>query len=209
MASVGVSNLHIAKLLTDNKDGVTYDTPKKVAPSITVGMVPTTNSNNLYGDDQVVSADTTLGPVELTLNTTDLPAGIEAEMLGHTINEDGVMVSNSQDQAPYFAVGFSSKQTDDGKELFVWLLKVKFRVPDSNHQTKGENVEYQTPTIIGSGIPRTSDGDWRYKVKSGDEGVNQSKIESWFTQVYDKSTAEAPASTQTFNTEEETTDSTI
>jgi phi13 family phage major tail protein len=189
MASIGVKNLHTAKLITDNKEGVTYETPKPVAPSITVGMVPTTNSNNLYGDDQVVSSDTTLGPVELTINTTDLPADVEAELLGHTINEDGVMVANSGDQAPYFAVGFSSKQTDDGKELFVWLLKVRFRVPDSNHQTKGENVEYQTPTIVGSGIPRTSDGDWRYKVKSGDEGVNQTKIDSWFTQVYDKTTA--------------------
>jgi len=183
MAVVGLKNLHYAKLTKDDDTGVTYGTPKKIAPAISVQMNTNSNTATLYADDGPAATDSALGVTEVTINTSDLPTAVEAELLGHTINEDGVMIENSDDAAPYVAIGFSSI-TSDGGEMFVWLLKGKFSVPQQNHQTKGENIEYQTPTIVGQFLKRDFDGDWRYKVRSTDDGVNAAVIANWFTEVY-------------------------
>ncbi|MFP7447111.1 phage tail protein [Bacillus infantis] len=180
MATIGLKDLRYAKLLNDDETGVTYEEPKKIAPAISAGMNTSSNTTTLYADDGPAATDSSLGTTELTLNTSDLPIAVEADLLGHSINESGVMVENADDVAPYVAVGFMSK-TSDGGEMFVWLLKGKFSIPQQNHQTKGENIEYQTPTITGQFLKRDFDGDWRYKVKSNDEGVDPALVENWFT----------------------------
>ncbi|TYS50087.1 major tail protein [Bacillus infantis] len=181
MATIGLKNLHFAKLLKDDETGATYEPPKRIAPAISVGMNTSSNTSTLYADDGPAATDSSLGTTELTINTSDLPIAVEAELLGHTINESGVMVENADDVAPYVAIGFMSR-TSDGGEMFVWLLKGKFSIPQQNHQTKGENIEYQTPTITGQFLKRDFDGDWRYKVKSNDVGVDQALTANWFTE---------------------------
>lgn len=180
MATIGLKDLHYSKIIKDDETGVTYEAPKKIAPAISVGMKTNSESTTLYADDGPAATDSSLGMTEVTINTSDLPTEVEADLLGHTVNEDGVLVGNADDSAPYVAIGFKSK-TSDGGEMFVWLLKGKFSVPEANHQTKGESIEYQTPTIVGQFLKRQFDGDWRYKVRSNDTGVNAATITNWFT----------------------------
>ncbi|USK56576.1 phage tail protein [Cytobacillus solani] len=185
MAQVGLKDLHFAKLTKDDEVEVTYAVPKKIAPAISVNMTTSSNSATLYADDGPAATDSALGVTEVTINTSDLPTAVEAELLGHTVNSEGVMVENADDTAPYVAIGFRSK-TSDGGEMFVWLLKGKFSIPEQNYATKGESIEYQTPTITGQFIKRIHDGDWRYKMKSNDQGVDPTVISNWFTKVYEE-----------------------
>jgi phi13 family phage major tail protein len=180
VATIGLKDLHYSKLINDDETGAIYGEPKRIAPGISVGMTTSSNTSTLYADDGPAATDSSLGTTELTINTSDLPTDVEADLLGHKINESGVMVENAEDMAPYVAIGFRSK-TSDGAEMFVWLLKGKFSIPQHSYQTKGENIEYQTPTITGQFLKRDFDGDWRYKVKSNDEGVDPALVENWFT----------------------------
>lgn len=182
MATIGLQNLHYATITKDDETGTTYSEIKKIAPAISVGMTTTTNSAILYADDAPGDIDTTTGATEVTINTADLPTAVEAALLGHTVNEAGVLVENFDDQPPYVAIGFSSR-TSDGGEMFVWLLKGKFRVPDANHATKTDNIEYQTPSIVGTFVRRQFDNNWRYKARSTDEGMDAQTITNWFDET--------------------------
>lgn len=179
MSTIGLKNLHYAKVTSDDATAVVYGLIMPIAPAIAVDMKTSSSSAILYADDAPGDIDTATGVTEVTINTSDLATAVEADLLGHTVNASGVMVRNFDDQPPYVAIGFSSK-TSDGGEMFVWLLKGKFRVPDSAHKTKGESIEHQTPSIIGQFIRRNSDNNWMYKARSKDEGVDAATITNWF-----------------------------
>lgn len=182
MATTGLKNFHYAIVTADTASDYTTSVPKRIPGGISVTATTTTNTSTLYADDGAAATDTAIGSTQVTINTKDLPTEIEAELLGHTVSADGVLIEKTDSVAPYVAVGFSGA-TSDGGEMFVWLFKGRFAIPDQNLQTRGENVEYQTPTIVGQFIKRTHDNAFRAKVVSTDEGVNPIVIEDWFKSV--------------------------
>lgn len=179
MALVGLKDLYAAKF---NEDG-TYETPRKLAPAMSASITPNTTSATLYGDDHAVEVAEGLADVSVEIGVTELTDEDYAFLLGKEINEDGVIEDSADDVAPYVALGFRS-QKSNGAYRYVWLYKGKFSLPTDSHQTKGENIEFQTPTITGKFMPR-DDGKWRARVDSDSAGVNQDVIDNWFNSVYE------------------------
>ncbi|MFS1511754.1 major tail protein [Chengkuizengella sp. SCS-71B] len=180
---IGLKNIHVAEMLTDNETETTYDTPKRLALAIEAKIKPNVNTATLYADDGPAATDSSLGEIEVELNIDSLPTEMQEFLLGHTVNAEGVLIKKSDDQAPYVALGFNSP-TSDGQNQYVWLYKGKFELPEANYKTKGESIEYQTPTITGKFIKREFDNAWKATVMSGDAGVSATVIMNWFTGVY-------------------------
>lgn len=178
--TVGLRNLHVATLTSDDATAAVYATPEKLARAIEATITPSVNSTTLYADDGAAATTSALGEVEVEINIDALPTAMQAKLLGHTVNADGVLVKKSSDVAPYIALGFSSAN-DDGTEKYVWLLKGKFQLPEQTFRTKGSEVEYQTPTIQARFVKRDFDSAWQFQVDSGDTGVNAATITNWFT----------------------------
>ena len=81
---------------------------------------------------------------------------------------------------------------------YFWLYKVKFGIPATNLTTKGESIEFSTPTIEGTVMRRNKvDGQgkhpWKAEVTEGDAGVSASTITNWYQEVYEPSYAAAAA----------------
>ncbi|MET3507034.1 major tail protein [Halalkalibacter oceani] len=182
MALVGLKDIHVALLSEDR----TYETPKKLAPAITANITPNTTQATLYGDDRAVETAESMGDVDVEINVTDLSTADYAFLLGKTVNSDGVVEDNSDDVAPYVALGFSA-QKSNGASRYIWLYKGKFSIPTDSHQTKGESVEFQTSTIAAKFVAR-EDGKWRARVDSDDSGVSEDVIDNWFDAVYEPTT---------------------
>jgi len=106
-----------------------------------------------------------------------LPLEDKAALLGHKII-DGVMVSKTDDEAPYVAIMFESKQTQ-GAIQFEKLLKGKFAESQETFNTKGENIDYQLHSLNGSFVARAYDGQWRKTVVSTDTTLAQ----TWYASV--------------------------
>ena len=68
----------------------------------------------------------------------------------------------------------------------------------TNLTTKGESIEFSTPTIEGTVLRRNKvDGQgkhpWKAEVTEGDAGVSASTITNWYQEVYEPSYAAAAA----------------
>lgn len=179
---VGLSDLHYAILKKDDKTGVEYDKPVRIAGAINAKISPKSSTETLYADDGPAETATALGETELELEVKDLPLEVQVALLGHKL-EKGVMISNSSDTAPYVAIGFRSLKSKGGYR-YVWLLKGSFELPENDYKTKEDKPSFQTPKIKGTFVVREFDGDWRY---TGDEDEPTFEAAStWFEKVYEK-----------------------
>ena len=84
-----------------------------------------------------------------------------ADLLGHTISEDGEMTRNAEDTPPYVGFGRILTKMVNGvrKYKVEFIYKVKFKEPSQEDDTKGEKLEFKTPTLEGT-ISTLANGAW-------------------------------------------------
>lgn len=182
---IGLRNLVYAKMLTDPPYGqgqATYETPKLIAGAISVNINANASTETLFADDGPFETATTIGQIEVELNVADLPLEIQAELLGHTY-ENGVLIRRAGDVPPWVAIGFKSLKSN-GKYRYTWLAKGKFGIPEQNNQTKGDSIEFQTPTIVGSFVKRECDDEWERHIDEDDENFTPEMALNWFNNPY-------------------------
>lgn len=180
-AAVGLQDVYYAKVTKDDTTGTTYDTPKLMAPAITANVSPTINSATLFANDGPVLTANALGEITVEIGVTDIPFDVYADLLGATVNADGLLVDNADDEAPEVALGYK-RTMSDGTFRYVWLLKGKFQLPTDEATTKQGEVNFQTPTISGRFLKRLSDGNWRFRA-DGSNPDSAALVASWFTAV--------------------------
>lgn len=190
MAKIGVKDLHVAKVLTDEVEGATYDEIVKLAGAINVGLTPNVASGTLDADDQVWESNDSLTGYEISINVADLSAEHEALLLGREVDSNGAVVATTDDIAPEFAVMFRSEQSSraEGRYQYRAVYRVKFRPYDESYQTKGDSIDYQTPTITGSAMARR-DGTFDLKLSENEE--NAAVVAKFFTDVVEPNEASA------------------
>jgi phi13 family phage major tail protein len=150
MASIGLTNIWYG-FLTEAADGTpSYSNGQKMGKAVSANASITNNSAMLYGDDALAESDTSFANGTITLGLTDDDDTIFAPLLGHTI-EDGEVVKTAVDTAPYVGVGRILTKLVNGVRKYKvnFLYKVKFSEPSNEENTKGETVEFSTPSIEG------------------------------------------------------------
>lgn len=180
MAIIGLDDLHYAILTKDDATGATYQTPVKVPGIIQANINPNASVETLFADNGPMETAATIGQIELELNTADLPYEVQAAWLGHTVDANGIMMRKASDVPPFVAIGFRSLKSN-GKYRYVWLLKGKFAVPEMNNETKGDSVNFQTPTITGSFVKRDYDDAWIREADEDAQNFNAAIKTNWFT----------------------------
>ncbi len=145
----------------------------------------------LYADDGPSEVLKEFKTGKITLGIDDLGTTVASDLTGAIIDNNGVLVSASEDGGSPVAVGFRALKAN-GKYRFFWLYRVIFGIPATNLQTKGDSITFQTPTIEGIIFRRNKlDGNskhpWKAEVTEGDPTVSASVISSWYTSVYEPS----------------------
>lgn len=143
---------------TSTKQGV-------IAKAIQADISITTSNVVLYADDAIAETDKSFQTGTITLGVDDLSDEIQAEFLGHTINEQiGEMTANVDDVSPYVGIGFYGVKIVNGVRKYraIWLPKVQFAEPADTNATKGETVTFNTPVLEGT-IMFDDDGNWKYE----------------------------------------------
>jgi phi13 family phage major tail protein len=117
--------------------------------------------------------------------------GIQAaqDLTGAAADDNGVLISASEDDGAPVAIGFRALK-ENGTYRYFWLYRVKFGLPATNLQTKGDSITFQTPTIEGT-VTRRNKVDpngkhpWKAEVTEGDTGVTPAITSGWFGTVYE------------------------
>ena len=150
MANIGLTNIWYS-LLTEAADGSPlYNGAKQLGKAVSCSTSITNNEAKLYGDDTLAESDTSFSNGTITLGVTDDDDTVFSELLGHTII-NGAVIKAATDAAPYVGVGRIVTKMVSGvyKYKVEFLYKVKFSEPSRDENTKGESIEFSTPSIEG------------------------------------------------------------
>lgn len=183
-ALIGLSDFHYA-LLTSGTDTLAvapqYETPVKISGAIRASYNPNGSISTLFSDDGPSIAADTIGEVELSLDIEDLSQEDEAAIFGHTIS-NGILIKKPTDTSPELAFGFKAKMSN-GQYKFLWFLKGKFSKPSMDHETKGAQINYQTPKFVAKFVQREYDGNYLFQTRQDAVGYTSDIGSNWFTNV--------------------------
>jgi phi13 family phage major tail protein len=190
MATIGLDRLYYAPVTEAAVTGIeTYGTPVMLAKAISAELSIELAEATLYADDGAAEVIKEFNNGKLSLGVNDIGRTAAETLTGATTDDNGVLISASEDGGTPVAVGFRAKKAN-GKYRYFWLYKVKFGVPSTNLATKGDNITFSTPTIEGTVSRRNKpDGNgnhpWKAEVNEDDSGVESETVTGWYTEVYE------------------------
>ena len=150
---------------------ITYAAGKIFARAISIDVSYKAGDAVLYCDDNIGEVDNSVTSADVSVNVDDVPLDDQVPMLGKvkTGTAGNEVYSVVAASSPYIGFGYVSVKRQPGggvKYQGNWFYKVQFSLPDENNKTKGEKMEFQTPTLKGkammvnldaSGIPKLKD----------------------------------------------------
>lgn len=164
MAYVGLLNPYIA-LLADEEIKI-YTDCFMCGEAINVNVTPNYNEAKLHSNNRLKEYVKEFKDGSITLGTDHLPIEASRVCFGHEVNEDeGEITYRTNDMGNYVGVGFLADEILDGQKRYVATIiyKVKFGEAANEYSTKGENIEFKTPSIDGV-IAGIKNNEWK-KVK--------------------------------------------
>ncbi|MEI3542039.1 MAG: major tail protein [Acutalibacteraceae bacterium] len=194
MATIGLDSLYYAKITEDESGNETYGTPIVLAKAMTAELSVELAEATLYADDGASEIIKEFKSGKISLGIDDIGITAAQGLTGARIDNNHVVISTSDDNPEPVAVGFRAKKSN-GKYRYYWLYRVKFGIPSTSLQTKGDSVTFSTPTIEGTVMRRNKvDEDnnhpWKSEVNEDDSLVPSSVISNWFSAVYEPSFSE-------------------
>lgn len=182
---IGLRDIYFAPLKSSSENG--FDAPFRVAKAIEAKVTPNTSSAVLYADDGASESASSEGETEIELGIDQLANDVYAKLLGkQTIG--GGAIDTTGDISPNGALMFRSLKSN-GKYRYVVYYKGSFQPPEEEYKTKGESIEYNTPTIKGTFVHSDTvldddgNGIKRWIVDEDDTNANLTAIANWFTSV--------------------------
>lgn len=189
--AIGLDNVVIAKMLSDASGTTppTYGTPIHIPGVVQASVNPNSSVETDYGDNGAIFVTDNRGNMEVNLEFTGIDENTKAEMLGQK-KENGIVVEGSQDQSPYWALGFRvwiAGTDDSGEKIYknFWLAKGKFSVPESGGETKGDGINFQHVSMVAQFVstlfsPDGKGGIFGTSIRTDDEDANPTVLANWF-----------------------------
>lgn len=189
MATIGMDRLFYAKITEDDNGIETYGVPISLAKAIKADLSIELAEAVLYADDGAAAIIKDFKSGKLSLGVDDIGVTAAQDLTGAVVDDNGVLISASENDSASVAVGFRALKPDNRYRYF-WLYRVKFGVPATNLQTKGDSITFQTPTIEGTVMRRNKldalgKHPWKAEVTQGDPGVSEDTISNWYAEVYE------------------------
>ena len=189
MATIGLDKLFYAKITEDASGHETYAKPAQLAKAMTAELSVELAEATLYADDGAAEIIKEFQSGTLSLGIDDIGTTIASDLTGAVIDENHVLISSSEDGSTPVAIGFRAKKAN-GKYRYFWLYRVKFGIPATNLTTKGESIEFSTPTIEGTVLRRNkpdANGNHPWKAEVNEDETGAQIISEWYNEVYEPS----------------------
>lgn len=157
MAYIGMQHVVGATITTETEGSpIVYGTGMVLGKAISGNITWNRSDNPLYADDAIAENDNGITGGDLELGVDDLTDEAMAYALGET-KKDGTqgapdVYETTDAAAPYMGVGYVRVRRKAGVTTYqaVWILKTQFGLQNEEAQTKGETIEWQTPTLNGT-----------------------------------------------------------
>ena len=189
MATIGLDKMFYSKITEGVGGDETFAAPISLAKAIKADLSIDLAEAILYADDGIAAVIKEFKSGKLSLEVDDIGQIAAEDLTGASIDDNGVLVSTTEDGGSPVAIGFRAKKAN-GKYRYFWLYKIKFGVPATNLETKGDAIKFATPTIEGTVMRRNlvdakGNHPWKSEVSEDDATVLPATITGWFTEVYE------------------------
>ena len=155
MAFVGLLYAVAAPIQTEaDGQAITYSKGQVIGGMMTAEISYTRNSNPLYADDRVMEEDNSITGGTIKMGVDDVNDDARVMMLGDVKEGDAgeEVYHETGESAPYVGTGYIRVRRKDNKTNYIayWVHKAIFGIGTESAKTKGQNIEWQTPTLEGS-----------------------------------------------------------
>lgn len=173
MAFIGMRHPVVARIKSHTHGNEpTYEKGMVMGNAMAGNLTITRNSNPLRADDVIVEDDNGITGMSLDLGVDDITEDVRVYAMGLEENKndggDGVPTYDDTDEsAPDTGTGYIRVRRRKGKTIFqaVWMFKGTFGEESEETQTKGESIEWKTPTVKyrAAGIVTDGSGKIRFR----------------------------------------------
>ena len=155
MAFVGLLYAVAAPIQTEaDGQAITYGKGQVIGGMMTAEISYTRNSNPLYADDRVMEEDNSITGGTIKMGVDDVNDDARVMMLGDVKEGDAgeEVYHETGESAPYVGTGYIRVRRKDNMTNYIayWVHKAIFGIGTESAKTKGQNIEWQTPTLEGS-----------------------------------------------------------
>lgn len=136
----GVRGLHIAKLISDTADSISWDKPMRFAGATSVSNETEESSETKYHDNQPSIVNDAEGPSTYTIGCSNPHDKVKAYIDGRIYDEETESFAGTPLQRSYMAFGFIGMDTDNVEHLY-WVYKGKLSGGSEKYDTKTNGTE--------------------------------------------------------------------
>lgn len=174
MAFIGMRHVVMAAV-SAHTDGAepTYSDGMDVGKAISANLTINRNNNPLYADDAIAEDDNGITGMELEIGTDDLEEDVQDAMglIKKVTSGSGTSAVttyyNTTASAKPVGIGYLRVRRKNGATKYqaIWVYKAVFGMTNENAATKGESIEWQTPTVTGrcAGLSIDSSGEKTFR----------------------------------------------
>lgn len=189
MASIGLRRFRYGQM---NEDGETYKAPATLGGAIECKVSLDVAEAELYADDVLKEKAVAFKKGTLTIGIDDDDDSIFSPLLGektatYTPNGSDTSVteylSGSEDVPAYFGFGHVVPKMINGlrKYKVEWFPKVQFKPYVTDKKTKGDSLEFTTPSVEGT-VFENNGKVWRRRATFDTEDEANAYLDSLFVQ---------------------------
>ena len=181
----GISDVHVAKLLTDTEAEISWDTPFWLCGTSKLTRSTEVTINKKFYDNHAAIVKKTVSGDEVEIEGSAIGDAERAKVTGEYYDDENGIFAEGELEDLEHALGYVTKKTD-GTEYLVWRYKGAFDYPDDEHATEDDGTDSAGNNLTYSGVQT------QHKfVKSGKPGrsvrIPIDKFpggkEAWFSQV--------------------------
>lgn len=183
MAIIGMRHVVAAPLSAESGSAdPTYGTGLVVGKAIQGNVSWDRADNPLYADDVLAESDNAVTGGTVEIGVDDLENAARVTLLGAVkLGSTGDIYETTDDAAPYVGVGYIRVRRKGGVTSFqgIWYYKVQFSESNENTNTKGQNIEWQTPTLSGKILGIKNDSSGKYKFRRFGQFATEAAALEW------------------------------
>ena len=150
---------------------VSYDNPTDVGDAMSAQLELKFAEGRLYAESRLAEYIKLATGGTISLAVKYLKKAAQTMFYGCTSDTSKENLKfSAKDIANYVGVGFYAPDKVDGvtKYTCVWVPKVLFGPPSMSYQTKGENIQFNTPTTTGEFLADDSTDELLLEVETVD-----------------------------------------
>ena len=174
----GLSNCYYAKA-TYSGGTVSYGSCKKINGSVSLSLSADSSANDFYADNIKYWRSSASQGYTGTIEFAKLNEDFRKDILGETVDTNGVIMETSQDTNSPFALIFQIEGDEDEEMRLLYYCTVTR--PPMNANTMTDTTEPDTVTLDLTVSPRPDTGE--IKASTGSTTAT-SVVSAWTTSVY-------------------------